>query len=543
MSQVLPVACMATLLALACPVKAQQSQATVSREQAVKDTLKLLELLELSHPDPFTVMGGKIAFERKAHELVSAIPAEGLTTSELGNRLSAFLAGLHDGHTHLMGGADKWRDPAWWLPVEFGIASDGLFIVGTDITALKGTRGSRLVAVNGAPLEQIREMAAREMGWENLYGEYAGTANVVRSEKFIRNLFPGSGDSVVYTLQAPGGTTSDRKIGWSEKRRWDQDTAIEKPVIWTRVEATDPFYYRLLDDYDSAYLRVSTIMGREAYEDAWRHNWGDAREMVENYYKRQKKDMPERMEDALAGIPSFLNTAEEMLREMKRRQTANLIIDLRGNGGGVTPSVYPFLYEMYGDRFYGRSSKIEYVTVESQLYLDKFHTSAEEKRKADPDFRVGSYRWDQDEPGDARAQRERAMASYTQAKFSFAPRLAALNGEAVYTPKKVVVICDSGTFSAAFHFMFYLHELGARVVGVPSSQSPNAFMEETEFRLPETGLRGSISNSMQLFLPDDPHASVFHPDFEMDWSIFARYDFDRHAAVRYALDLLAKRGI
>ncbi len=65
-------------------------------------------------------------------------------------------------------------------------------------------------------------------------------------------------------------------------------------------------------------------------------------------------------------------------------------------------------------------------------------------------------------------------------------------------------------------------------------------METTEFQLPESGLKGSISNSMQLFLPDDPRATIFHPDFEMDWSMFARYDFDKHAAVRYALDLLAR---
>ena len=132
------------------------------------------------------------------------------------------------------------------------------------------------------------------------------------------------------------------------------------------------------------------------------------------------------------------------------------------------------------------------------------------------------------------------MAAYARDKFSFAPRLAALNGEPIFTPKKVVVLCNPATFSAAFHFMFYLHELGARVVGVPSAQSPNAFMEETDFRLPESGLGGSISNSMQLFLPGDPHATVFHPDFEIDRSISAKYDFDRNAAVRYALDLLAK---
>lgn len=68
-------------------------------------------------------------------------------------------------------------------------------------------------------------------------------------------------------------------------------------------------------------------------------------------------------------------------------------------------------------------------------------------------------------------------------------------------------------------------------------------MDMTEFQSPEPGLRGSTSNSVQLFSPDDPGAAMFHPDFEVEYSTFARYDSDKHAVVRFAPYLVANGKI
>lgn len=74
--------------------------------------------------------------------------------------------------------------------------------------------------------------------------------------------------------------------------------------------------------------------------------------------------------------------------------------------------------------------------------------------------------------------------------------LASLNGKPLYRPKRIFVVTDSRTFSAAFHYAFYLAKMGAEVVGVPSGQAPNTFMEVTPFKLPYTGLTGSISSKL-----------------------------------------------
>lgn len=263
------------------------------------------------------------------------------------------------------------------------------------------------------------------------------------------------------------------------------------------------FYFRLFEKQRTAYFRVATMMGREAYEIARREKEGDAERMIADYYRNKKQEKPADTEQALNGIPSFAEESEQLLREMQRR---------------------------------------EFVTRVSQLFLDKNHTTLEEMRKRldDPELQLGGYHFQQEEVLSAGAKRRKAIAEYLDKHYSFARRLEALDGKPIYTPKKVIVLCDQDTFSAAFHVMAYFKDMGATMVGVAPSQSPNAFMETTNFNLPQSGLRGSISNAVQMFDLENPKADVFHPDFEVTYSTFKKYDFDQETTLRYALDLIAE---
>lgn len=90
--------------------------------------------------------------------------------------------------------------------------------------------------------------------------------------------------------------------------------------------------------------------------------------------------------------------------------------------------------------------------------------------------------------------------------------------------KQIFVITESQTNSAAFHYAFYLWKMGAKLVGVPSSQAPNIFMEITPLKLSYTGLTASVSNTIQLFFPaENPYSKVLTPDIEItsqDYSLF-----------------------
>jgi hypothetical protein len=514
----------------------------LTREQALKDTKTFFALLEATHADPYTNLGGKIEFKRKAGKLEKDLPADGLSVPELGDRLGVFLAPLRDGHTRIRGSRARWQDPSPRLAVQFSIVADGLVLTAFDLPELKGTQGDRLVAVNGHTIPDLMHRMLQEVSSENKYGSYYGVMLALRSFKLLKNLLPDldRAQGVRYTLEDAKGDSIERTVRWDGEHPEDPVKWSDKPMEWTGIpHPKQPYYYEFLNGNQTAYFRVESMVPRESYEIMKGYKVGDLKEMLADYYKRQKKDMPPDIDAAIRGVPSITEPATRMVEEMKKFNTRNVIIDLRGNGGGSTPVIVPFFYEIYGDDYFGRKDDAEFVQVKSPLWMLQYHTSVEEQRKKEPDFEVGEYEFTGDEPGTAEEKRNKKFAEWKEKGLNWATPLEAQNGKPAYRPPKVVVLCDPGTFSAAFQAMFLLHQMGAAVVGVPSAQSPNAFMEGTEFTLPESGIKGLISNGMQMFMPNDPKANVYHPDFEVSYSVFAKYGGDADLSLRYALDLIA----
>jgi hypothetical protein len=173
--------------------------------------------------------------------------------------------------------------------------------------------------------------------------------------------------------------------------------------------------------------------------------------------------------------------------------------------------------------------------------LKKVGKTAETLRaeSRDPFFEIGDYSFGRATGGATTSSRD-FVEAYRARGVSFAPGLEALHGNPLFSPPSVIVLCDARTYSAAFHFLYYLRELGAVVVGVPPGQAPNAFMETTPFVLSESYLEGSISNSVQILLPEDPGARALRPEFELTYELLTTYDFAEDAALHHTLDLIAQ---
>jgi hypothetical protein len=531
------------LMVLALLAAADDAPVHLTQAQATKDARTFISMLEATHPDPYSNLGGKVAFKRTAENLVRDIPADGLSANELIERLSAFLAPLKDGHTRVRGGRSRWLDPAPRLAVEFGVASDGLLIQSSDLAELKGVRGYKLIAVDGISIPELLKRMSAQAATENDYGSYVGVTMALRSYKLLQNLIPDldRAHGVDYTLQDASGKKAERHISWDGEHPEDEEKWSDKPPAWNGMEHSDqPFYYRFLPDGKTAYFRVATMNPREVYDVMKGYHVGDVKETVQQYYKAHHLEMPADLDAAIHGVPSLLEPGTQVLEEMKRKGTPNLIIDLRDDGGGSTPVIVPFFYRLYGDAYFGRPNDAEFVSVKSPLYLEKYHSSVEEERKKNPAFEIGDYEFESgNEPGTAEEKRNKKFAEWNEKGIPWAHPLEELHGKPLYRPAKVIVLCSPGTFSAAFQATFALHQMGATVVGVPSAQSPNAFMEGTPFVLPEGGIQGMISNGMQMYMPKDPRANVFHPDFETTYATDAKYDAGPDASLRYALDLLA----
>jgi len=111
------------------------------------------------------------------------------------------------------------------------------------------------------------------------------------------------------------------------------------------------------------------------------------------------------------------------------------------------------------------------------------------------------------------------------------------------TDIQVFVLTSPQTFSAAYHFTYFLKKLGrTQIIGVASKQAGNSFMETTNFTLPHTKISGSISNSRQVLFKHNPKlGKILQPDYQMKWHHFKKYEFDKNAEILKAIEIIENK--
>ena len=265
--------------------------------------------------------------------------------------------------------------------------------------------------------------------------------------------------------------------------------------------------------------------------------YNDVIEGCEGFLEYLKQDMPADTLQAIRQLPSLSEVFAHMLKEMKKEASSTLIIDLRNNSGGWTPIVLPTLYQLFGDHFLQTDMDIEFYRIISPLYMQKLQTNLQDFNQAyGTDYAYGDYTFSTDEADTTNIEQRRT--DFIENCMSSVPEeLRKQQGKALYTPEHIYVITNERTFSAAFHYTFYLWKMGATLVGIPSGQAPNTYMEQTLFRLPYTGMQGSISNSIQICFPGkDRCAHTLYPDLIPTYQDYQRYNFDVQTEILYLLD-------
>jgi hypothetical protein len=150
-----------------------QSQPTriLTRQQLIEDTRELVGYIESIHPDPYLYCGGKVEFHRKFQDILQHIPEEGMTKDEFNKLLSPLIASIKDVHTGIITTYEFNRESPGGLPLSFGSVEKVVYVKGVIKEDHRFLIGAKLLAVQGIPLETLKERLSQVTAIEN---EYAG---------------------------------------------------------------------------------------------------------------------------------------------------------------------------------------------------------------------------------------------------------------------------------------------------------------------------------------------------------------------------------
>lgn len=525
------------------------AQHVYSKSILIEDVREFVDILENTHPEPYLKFGGKIQFHKQIQTLIDSIPEGGLTAPAFYDRLSNFVAKMHDGHTFLVQEPQEDHSTDSILPVSFKITTDGLVISRSEKEMLNG---ACLVAVNTIPVETLLQNVQPIKPVENKYGAYFELAQALMSYRSTQKLL-GSIDpkGLEIKLLLPEGRSVVKTISYVSFD--DRKSLLPSPPDAGKDARNDaPFAYRYVDAPKKvACLRYTSTFSREVIElqKQWGQDYTHTLSML--YEKCHLGSVPDSYEEAIRKLPSFAETFFDLLHDMKKNESTHLIIDLRENGGGWMPINISSLYMLKGDAYFAYDCKAEYHTLISERFLEKMNMTLEEYNESHRStYKIGDYQfgyfmrnsWPDDMPLDGR--RKKYLRDTFNKDFSEWKLLESIDGRVVYSPK-IIVITSPATFSSAFQYAFLLKEIcDAVIVGVPSMQAYNNGIGSTYYRLQHTGIRGSVSNSFQLFDPEYliPE-SIFRPDYPLTKEIFLKYHCDKDAEIAYILDLIRDEKI
>jgi tetratricopeptide (TPR) repeat protein len=268
----------------------------VSREEGWRRDLDYLysEALRVS-PD-YQHGGAPPAFTRAYEQLRKDIPR--LSPEEFVVGLNRMLATLHQAHTDLWGFHGPWAGRVGYLPVQFYVFPEGIFIVDAS-DKYQSLIGTRLVSIGRTAAEDALRLVNR-MQSVDADMDYLNTgAFLLRTPPYLR----GSGidipaDSVPITVESPDGQRRTVKLIGQDFQGWGYTLPLPprvQPPMFLRNTQKN-YWEQPLPEHDALYVQFNQFQN-----------------------------------DSSETLPAYGVRLWNVLETQKPR---NLILDVRHNNGG-----------------------------------------------------------------------------------------------------------------------------------------------------------------------------------------------------------------
>jgi len=500
------------------------------RQQLIEDTRELADILESTHPDPYSAGGGRIAFHRRLHQVLNAIPDEGMTRDEFFLLLRPFVAGVRDAHTNFLYGYDVDRARQDGVPLRLKVVEESLVVMGIA-QPHADLLGSRLVSVEGLPLAELVARQYRLRGIDNQYHALRELADrSLRFRPYLRDLIPEWTDAgrVRVELRRPDG-----RLAALEMRPPSRDASWATPPSRVALPVPRDGGFR------KAFLQPPGG-GKEIAFVRFTHMGG----------YRETREQRDPILTKVARPPSATDSFRELVVEMKRRATQTLVLDVRGNPGGNSLISEILVYYLHGketllemagvgsgDHGAFRYSRLYFTENPAESLAAINRGRAVPLVEGDYDF-AWSYVDGRPIARRSGPEGEPPFVKFLRLSPTFRDEYDAGTYSGYYRPPKVIVLCDAGTLSAGFSVVVEFWRLGATTVGTPPAQAPNGYGSAARFRLRHTRLEGMVPTISAAHFPDDPSkAHVLPVDHLLTYERLASYGFDPDAEYLYALTL------
>lgn len=526
----------------------------LSKQELKEDLLQLANLLVDSHPDPYSAGGGPLAFRHRVQGLLDSIPAEGMTARTFLRLLRPLVASVQDGHTFLrQPETEESQPPLPRLWLDWDAIEGQLYLSGVYRVQDEPLLGARLQMLEGIPFAELLERISQIWGCDNnshklvllshafvkplLLTELLGNETLpsqlrltllLSDDKELEMVFPLSNKAPGEVIQPASHIVipdlNAAQMGWS---------FLDEQHHIACLRATSMWHYREAFEFSQA-------IGNQAHLDA---------ALEQTVRKAVTEPFPEGNEGRIAAIPSATDLFRDLFSAMRESQSTYLVVDVRHNGGGNSVFGAMLLYFLYGlERLLTAESGYQIKRYSPHFFQVNRNLKPEDYREA---LANGGYDFSEEKAWQQRQRQgwsvqdrereEQDLRRLFAHMPTFAPIFEQRLWEATWTPQ-ILVLTSADTYSAGFDLAVDLYHQGATLIGVPSAQAANCFIDALWYQLKHSHLEGGVSYKRSLGFPNDPErGKLLRPHYELTYDYLAHQGFDPNAAVRLALEHIAEQ--